>query len=198
MAVQINGQEVGPIKFTDNLAGRTVHVGQAAPSNPIDGDIWIDADALNNAGKNLIQTIDLSTGGSTKSCTVSSDYKDVYILIRGLNITTNASMTVRLNGDSTSSYSDSAGISQTALFNIDGIKSGVTTNLIKLNIEDAANSTTSKSGRLEAVYTGSATNAPRLFLSWAFYAPTTALTSVVLTLSTGAFAGGSVLVYGVN
>jgi len=198
MAVQINGQEVGPIKFTDNLAGRTIHVGQTAPVNPIDGDVWIDADALNNAGKNLIQTIDLTTGGSTKSCTVSSDYKDVAIIIRGLNISANASMTVRLNGDSTNSYSDSAGASQTALFNVDGIKAGVITNLVKLSIEDAVNSTTSKIAKLEALYTGSATNVPRLFLSWSAYIPTTALTSVVLTLSTGSFAGGTVLVYGVN
>lgn len=198
MAVQINGQEVGPIKFTDNLAGKTVHIGQSSPVNPVDGDIWIDADALNNAGKNLIQIIDLTTGGSSKSCTVSSDYKDVYIVIRGLDINANASMTVRVNGDSTSSYSDSAGVSQTALFTLDGIKAGVTSNLVKISIEDAVNSSTSKVGRLEAVYTGSATNVPRMFLGWSSYIPTAALTSIVLTLSTGSFAGGTVLVYGVN
>ena len=63
MAVQLNGQEVGPIKFTDNKPGKTVHVGLSAPANPVDGDVWIYADALNNAGKNCLKTIDLSTGG---------------------------------------------------------------------------------------------------------------------------------------
>ena len=86
MAVQINGQDVGPVKFTDDRPGKTLHVGLSAPLNPVDGDIWMDSDAQNNAGKNLIQVTDLSTGGSTKTCIVSSDYKDVEIIIRGLNI----------------------------------------------------------------------------------------------------------------
>ena len=85
MAVQINGQELGPIKFTDNKAGKTIHVGPDTPVNPVDGDVWIDSDALNNAGKNLIQSIPL-TSGSTKSFTVSSDYKDVEIIIRNLEL----------------------------------------------------------------------------------------------------------------
>ena len=199
MAVQINGQEVGPIKFTDSLAGKTVHIGQASPVNPVDGDIWIDADALNNAGKNLIQTIDL-TSGSTKSCTVSSDYKDVEIIIRGLNISTNASLFVRINGDLTSSYIDSAGLPQTSMFILDSVKSGVTTAHVKLNVVDVNSTTTSKTADIRAVYTSSSTNIPRLFLSWGAYTPATIspITSVTLTLSTGTFVGGTVLVYGVN
>ena len=82
MAIQLNGQEIGPIKFTDDKPGKTIHVGPATPVNPVDGDVWIDSDALNNAGKNLLQTVDLSTGGSSKTLNVSSSYKDVESIIR--------------------------------------------------------------------------------------------------------------------
>lgn len=199
MAVQINGQDVGPIKFTDNLAGRTIHVGQASPVNPVDGDIWIDADALNNAGKNLIQTIDL-TSGSSKNCAVSSDYKDVEIIIRGLNISANAALSVRVNGDLTSSYIDSAGVPQTSLFTLDSIKAGVTTNHVKISVVDVNSLATSKTGDARAVYTSSSTNLSRLFLSWGAYTPATIspITAITLTLTTGTFVSGTVLVYGVN
>jgi len=199
MAVQINGQDVGPIKFTDNLAGKTIHVGQASPVNPVDGDIWIDSDALNNAGKNLIQTIDL-TSGSSKSCTVSSDYKDVEIIIRGLNISANAALSVRVNGDLTSSYIDSAGVPQTSLFTLDSVKAGVTTNHVKISVVDVNSLATSKTGDARAVYTSSSTNLSRLFLSWGAYTPATVspITAITLTLTTGTFVSGTVLVYGVN
>ena len=199
MAVQINGQDVGPIKFTDNLAGKTIHVGQASPVNPVDGDIWIDADALNNAGKNLIQTIDL-TSGSSKSCAVSSDYKDVEIIIRGLNISANAALSVRVNGDLTSSYIDSAGVPQTSLFTLDSVKAGVTTNHVKISVVDVNSLATSKTADARAVYTSSSTNLSRLFLSWGAYTPATIspITAITLTLTTGTFVSGTVLVYGVN
>lgn len=201
MAVQINGQEVGPIKFTDNLAGKTIHIGQASPINPVEGDIWIDADALNNAGKNLVQTIDLSTGGSTKSCTVSSDYKDVEILIRGLNTTSNASLLVRVNGDITNNYLDAlnaGGTLSNALFTIDSIKSASTNGFIKLNMFDTTNTTTYKLSKIEGSYLSSVTGLPRFISNSSSYVLTSSVTSITLTLSTGTFAGGTVLVYGVN
>ena len=197
MAVQINGQELGPIKFTDNKAGRTIHVGPDTPVNPVDGDVWIDSDALNNAGKNLIQSVAL-TSGSTKSFTVSSDYKDVEIIIRNLELSANATMTVRLNGDVASNYVDSAGLATNALFTVDSIKGSVTTGMARITIPDAVSSTNSKVAHIQAIYTSSVNNLPKLFLSWTGYTPTAALTSVVVTLSTGTFVSGTALVYGVN
>lgn len=201
MAVQINGQELGPIKFTDNVAGRTIHVGESSPVNPVDGDIWIDADALNNAGKNLIQTIDLSTGGSTKSCTVSSDYKDVEILIRGLNTSVNSSLLVRINGDLTNSYLDAlnaGGTLSTALFSVDSIKAGSTNGFIKINVFDTTNTTTYKLSRIEGSFISSLTSTPRFISNSSAYLLTTLVSSVTLTLSAGTFVEGTVLVYGVN
>lgn len=198
MAVQLNGQEIGPIKFTDSKPGKTIHVGLASPINPVDGDVWIDSDALNNAGKNLIQSIDLSTGGTTKTCNVSSDYKDVEIIIRGLNISANASLIVRVNGDLTASYSDSLNTVSNALFTVDSIKSGSTTGFVKINLYDTSNTTTHKIGRIEGTYVGSSLSLPRLFLNSSSYINTNLVTSITLTLSAGAFAGGTILVYGVN
>lgn len=198
MAVQLNGQEIGPIKFTDSKPGKTIHVGLASPINPVDGDVWIDSDALNNAGKNLLQTIDLSTGGITKTCNVSSDYKDAEIIIRGLNISANASLIVRVNGDLTASYSDSLNTISNALFTVDSIKSGSTTGFVKINLYDTSNTTTYKIGRIEGSYVGSSLNLPRLFLNSSSYINTNLVTSITLTLSAGAFVGGTILVYGVN
>lgn len=201
MAVQINGQELGPIKFTDNRAGKTIHVGPDTPSNPVDGDVWIDSDALNNAGKNLIQTTDLSTGGTTKTCIVSPDYKDVEIIIRGLNISADASLFVRINGDITANYLDALNTSGTlsnALFTVDSVNSGSTNGFVKINVFDTTNTTTYKISTIEGSYVSSTTNLPKIISNSSSYLLTSLVTSVTLTLTAGTFAGGTVLVYGVN
>ena len=201
MAVQINGQELGPIKFTDSRAGRTIHVGPDNPINPVDGDVWIDSDALNNAGKNLIQTTDLSTGGSTKTCIVSPDYKEVEIVIRGLNISADASLFVRINGDITANYLDALNTSGTlsnALFTVDSVNSGSTNGFVKINVFDTTNTTTYKISTIEGSYVSSTTNLPKIISNSSSYLLTSLVTSVTLTLTAGTFDGGTVLVYGVN
>jgi hypothetical protein len=197
MAIQLNGQEVGPIKFTDDKPGKTIHVGPVTPLNPVDGDVWIDSDALNNAGKNLVQTINL-TSGSTKTCAVSSDYKDLEIIIRNLEVSVNATMSIRLNGDSASNYVDSTGTTTTSLFLLDSIKSGITTNQLRIQVADVTATSTSQVGHVQGVYTLASTSLPRLVLNWTGYVPTAAITSVVLALTSGTFVSGTVLVYGVN
>jgi len=198
MAIQLNGQEIGPIKFTDDKPGKTIHVGPATPNNPVDGDVWIDSDALNNAGKNLIQTVDLSTGGASKTLSISSSYKDFEIIIRGLTVTQIATMTVLLNGDVTASYADAVGTPQSYLFSVGGIKPSITTNHLRIVGIDITDSTSSALARMEGVYTLSSTSLPGIFLAYGVWTPTSVITSVVLNLSAGAFSGGTVLVYGVN
>lgn len=201
MAIQVNGQHVGPIKFTDGRAGTTIHIGPSTPINPVDGDVWIDSDVLNNAGKNLVQTIDLSTGGSTKTCIVSSEYKDLEIVIRGLNISAAASLLVRINGDITGSYLDALStnsVLSNALFTVDNVKSGSTNGFVKINVFDTTNTTTYKLSTVEGSYVSSVTNLPKIISNSSSYLPTSLVTSVTLTLTAGTFAGGAVLVYGVN
>ena len=201
MAIRVNGQDVGPIKFTDDRAGQTIHIGPSTPINPVDGDVWIDSDVLNNAGKNLIQTTDLSTGGTTKTCIVSPDYKDVEIIIRGLNISVDASLLVRINGDITANYLDALNASGTlsnALFTVDSVNSGSTNGFVKINVFDTTNTTTYKISTIEGSYVSSVTNLPKIISNSSSYLPTSLVTSVTLTLTAGTFAGGAVLVYGVN
>jgi hypothetical protein len=200
MAVQLNGQDVGPIKFTDSRPGKTIHVGLASPLNPVDGDVWIDSDALNNAGKNLIQTINLSSG-STVTCNVSSEYKDTEILIRGLNTSVDSSLLVRVNGDITTNYLDAlnaGGALSNALFVVDSINSGSTNGFIKINVFDTTNTTTYKLSKIEGSYVSSVTNLPRFLSNSSSYLLTSLVSSITLTLTAGTFAGGTVLVYGVN
>ena len=197
MAIQVNGQNVGPIKFTDDRAGKTVHVGPSTPPNPVDGDVWIDSDALNNAGKNLISSTAL-TSGSTKTIAVSADYKDLYVVIRGMTVTASASLSIRLNGDSGANYYDSGGNPFNSLFTLNSIKPAITTNALHLNINDTQDSVSHMLGTVQATYTSSVNNLPLVFLSTGLWGATAALTSVVLTLSTGAFSGGTLLVYGAN
>ena len=197
MAIQVNGQNVGPIKFTDDRVGKTIHVGPSTPANPVDGDVWIDSDALNNAGKNLISSTSL-TSGSTKTIAVSADYKDLYVVIRGMTVTASASLSIRLNGDSGSNYYDSGGNPFNSLFTLNSIKPAVTTNALHLNINDTQDTVSHMLGTVQATYTSSVNNLPLVFLSTGLWGATAALTSVVLTLSTGAFSGGTLLVYGAN
>ena len=197
MGIQLNGQDIGPIVFTDNKPGKTVHVGSTTPTNPIDGDVWIDSDAQNNAGKNLLQSIDLSTAGSTVSCTVSPLYKDVYIVMRGVTINNNADMYVRINGDIINYYT-AAGTSATSLFNVPSIKKDITTNHLTFTIVDTQDTLSYTWGKAEGFYTNNSTGLPTVYNNVGIWTQSTAIASVSFTLSVGAFSGGTVLVYGVN
>lgn len=197
MAIQLNGQEIGPIKFTDDKPGKTIHVGPLAPSNPIDGDVWIDSDQLNNAGKNLLQTIDLSTGGSSKTLTISTDYKDICVVVRELNISSNATLFFRLNNDVTH-YIDGANQTATELFNITAIKSGVSTNNLQFMIYDIKDTNSYTWGKVEGVYTSSSTNTPIFTNAYGCYTQPNAITSASISIGVSTFISGTILVYGVN
>lgn len=197
MAIQLNGQEIGPIKFTDDKPGKTIHVGPNAPSSPMDGDVWIDSDQFNNAGKNLLQTIDLSTGGSTKNLTISTDYKDICVVIRGLNISNNATLFVRLNNDTTH-YIDGSNQTATELFNVTAIKANVGTNNLQFTINDVKDTDSYTWGKVEGVYTSSTTNTPIFTSAYGCYTQPTAITSAIISIGTATFVSGTILVYGVN
>jgi hypothetical protein len=197
MGLQLNGQDIGPIKFTDDKPGKTIHVGPSTPLNPVDGDVWIDSDQLNNAGKNLLQTIDLSTGGSSKNLTVSTDYKDLCVVVRGLNISANATLFFRVNNDTTH-YIDGSNTTTTELFNISSIKSGVSTNNLQFNVYDIRDTTSYTWGKVEGVYTPSVTNFPAITYAYGAYVQTTSITSATISIGAATFVSGTILVYGVN
>ena len=190
MAVQNNGQPVGPIVFTDDKPGKRIFVGPNTPSNPTDGDIWFDSDVFNNAGKNFITGV-LLTGASNNLSVSFTEYKDVYIVFRGLQVSVNATVNITLNEQVTGYVPGPA-----TLFSIENLKSGITTNHFSLEIPDVQTTSFFRWATLEGVYTN-ASNAVTLVNSKAAFTQTSALTTITIDVSTGVLSG-TALVYGVN
>lgn len=197
MAIQLNGQELGPIKFTDDKAGKTVHVGLGTPTNPVDGDVWIDSDALNNAGKNLLQTVDANTGTDTITFSVSSEYKDIHVVLRGLATTLGGTVLVRTNG-ATTGYLNQGGVATEAFFIVPFLKAGTNVNHLQFTIYDAQHTTSATWGRLEGFYVDSVSNLTSYVEIIGGRAPGVAITSITLNALAGTFNNGTILVYGVN
>jgi hypothetical protein len=190
MAVQNNGQPIGPIVFTDDRPGKRLFMGPNTPATPVDGDIWFDSDVFNNAGKNLISTVSLNTFAS-RDLSIVTEYKDVYVVFRGVQTSANATVNITLN-DNTSNYATG-----TALFSITNVKSAVTTNHWSVDIVDTQDTASFAWGYLKGVYTN-ASNAVTIIDSTNAFTQSTALTKMTISVSTGTFTGGTALVYGVN
>jgi len=197
MAVQLNGQEVGPVKFTDDKPGKTLHVGLVNPTNPVDGDLWIDSDALNNAGKNLIQTIDANTGTDSITFAVSPEYKDLHVVLRGLSNTLGGTVLIRTNG-ATTGYLNAGGVATNAFFTVPFLKASVSVNQLQFTIYDAQHSASSMWGRLEGFYADSVSNLTSYVEIMGGQAPGVAVSSINISTIAGTFNGGTILVYGVN
>lgn len=197
MAIRLNGVDVGAIQFTDNRPGKTIHIGPFLPASATDGDVWIDSDTQNNAGKNLLQTLNLATiVGRTVNLSINGEYKDAYILVRNLVLSANADITVTCNNDLVS-YVDSTGNTGTNILRIPSIKSGITTNKFVFKFEDIQDTQGYQLGTVEGIYRNAANNVFPIFFAgaWLQVQP---LSSVQLTISAGGFTAGTVLVYGVN
>lgn len=197
MAIRLNGQDVGSIAFTDNRPGKTIHIGPFLPASAVDGDVWFDSDTQNNAGKNLLQTLNLATiVGRSVTISVNADYKDTEIIVRGLNLSANADLSVTLNNDIVS-YVDGTGAAATQILKISNIKSGITTNKFTFKFEDVQDTAGFQLGIAEGVYRNVNNNVNPFLLAgaWLQVQP---VSSIKLTISAGGFAAGTVLVYGVN
>jgi len=197
MAIRLNGQEVGAIQFTDNRPGKTIHIGPFLPATATDGDVWFDSDTQNNAGKNLLQTLNLATiVGRSVSLSVNADYKDLYIVIRGLVLSADADLLVRCNND-VSSYIDGSGAQATEIVKIAGVKSGITTNKYSFTFEDTQDNQGFTTCLAQGVYRTIINNVTPILRAgvWLQVQP---ISSIQLTITAGGFTAGTVLVYGVN
>ena len=193
MAIRLNGQDVGAITFTDNRPGKTIHIGPYLPTSATDGDVWIYSDTQNNAGKNLLQTLNLATiVGRTVNLSINSDYKDTYIIIRGLVLSADADLKVTCNNDLVS-YVDSSGAPTTQLHKVFNIKSGITTNKFILKLEDVQDIQGYQLGSLEGIYRNVSNQVLPIFFAGAWL-QIQAVTSIQLTISAGGFTAGTVLV----
>jgi hypothetical protein len=197
MAIRLNGQEVGAIKFTDDRPGKTIHIGPFLPASASDGDVWFDSDTQNNAGKNLLQTLNLATiVGRSVTISVNAEYKDTQIVVRGLNLSANANLDVTLNND-TVSYVDGTGAATTQIIRVPNIRSGITTNKFTFKFEDVQDNSGFQLGVAEGVYRNANNNVTPFLIAgaWLQVQP---VSSIKLTISAGGFAAGTILVYGVN
>ena len=197
MAIRLNGQDVGSIQFTDNRPGKTIHIGPFLPSTAVDGDVWFDSDTQNNAGKNLLQTLNLATiVGRTVNLSVSADYKDLFIVVRGLVLSADADLLVRCNNDLVS-YIDGSGTTSTEIVRLAAIKSGITTNKYSFTFEDIQDTQGFTTCLAQGVYRNSV-NAIIPILRAGVWLQVQPISSVQLTITAGGFTAGTVLVYGVN
>ena len=197
MSIRINGQDIGPVKFTDDRPGKTIHIGPFLPASASDGDVWFDSDTQNNAGKNLLQTLNLATiVGRTVNLSVNADYKDLYIVIRGLVLSADADLKVRCNNDQVS-YIDASGNTATEIIGIAGIKSGITTNKYSFTFEDTQDTQGFTTCLAQGVYRA-INNAIVPILRAGVWLQVQPISSVQLTITAGGFTAGTVLVYGVN
>ena len=197
MSIRLNGQDIGPVKFTDDRPGKTIHIGPFLPASASDGDVWFDSDTQNNAGKNLLQTLNLATiVGRTVNLSVNADYKDLYIVVRGLVLSADGDLVVRCNNDVVS-YIDGSGSQATEIVRLAAIKSGITTNKYSFTFEDTQDTQGFTTCLSQGVYRNAAnTIIPVLRAGvWLQVQP---ITSVQLTITAGGFTAGTVLVYGVN
>jgi len=190
MAIQNNGQPQTGIIFTDDKPGRRVFIGPNTPTGIVEVDIWLDADAFNNAGKNFISGVAL-TGSSANVSISFTAYKDVYILFRNLAVSSNGNITFTLNGNTTD-YAPTA----SSLFSLSNVKTGITTNHLEIEIPDVVTTDLFRWASLTGVYTNTSDVATVVDTTSAFK-NTAALTTLTLTASSGTLSG-TALVYGVN
>lgn len=197
MAIRLNGQDFGPIQFTDDRPGKTIHIGPYLPASATDGDVWFDSDTQNNAGKNLVQTLNLATiVGRTVNVSVNADYKDALIIVRGLTLSANADISITCNNDVVS-YIDGTGASATQIIKIPNVKSGISTNKLSVRFDDVQDTQGYTLGIAEGLYRTAGNNITPFLLAgcWLQVQP---ISSIQLTISAGGFAAGTLLVYGVN
>lgn len=190
MAIQNNGQPQTGIIFTDDKPGRRVFIGPNTPTGIVEGDLWLDSDVYNNAGKNFVSGLALS--GSSINIPISfTAYKDVFIVFRNLAVSSNGNITITLNGNSTD-YAPNA----TYLFSLTSVKTGISTNHFQLEIPDVVTTDLFRWASLTGVYTNTS-DVATVVDSTAAFKNTAALSTMTLTASSGTLSG-TALVYGVN
>ena len=188
MAISNNGIPQNPLVITDNLVGSRIFLGSTTPTNPVNGDIWIDSNPLNNAGKNPIANATIST--SSTSFTVPSTYKDVCLILRGLSLSSAGNLIITLNSDITANYAGQiigGGATTTALFSIP-LTTASTQNII-LTLQDTQDTTSWQMARLEG-------NNGSAILASGLYKTPVAISTI--NISSTSLISATSTVYGVN
>jgi hypothetical protein len=179
----------------------TVNGGGTAPS-------W--ATASGSGGMTLLSTTSL-TGATTTISSISQSYKDLVILFKDFNVASNTNMLIRLNSDATaanyqqgvfraaSATNSPYGDNSSTGIDLTGYSFKASTNdfTATMTINNYAGTDTWKSITSSSAFITNASD-PAVCWNTAAYKTTTAISSIAIYTTVGTWAGGSVLIYGVN
>jgi hypothetical protein len=156
-------------------------------------------------GMTVISTTTLS-GSSVTLNSIPATYNTLYLVIRGYNPSTDATLSLRLNGDTNTRYQETT--TNTSNDNSfggnfyqlsDWQDSSVVTGLITVTIPDYANTSTWKFILSDALTVNDLTTTKFNWVhKYGFYNQTGAISSIVLYPASGTFDGGTAILYGVK
>ncbi len=160
-------------------------------------------------GITLLSTTTLS-GSSTSVTGISSSYKDLRILLYGVNASSGGTLTIQLNGSNSVSYTNQVMRLTTApileqlyagnwRLNGNGLGSASASNCFALTVSNYANDggSTVKPYFYFGGYTDDGPRSSPIF-GGGYWEDTTAVSSFNVAIAAGSFSAGTIKVYGVN
>jgi hypothetical protein len=165
--------------------------------------------AAQTGGMTLLSTTTLS-GSSTTISDINQTYNILYVVLTNVNPSTNAIVRLAPNASATGSAyfaaygrtGSSAGFQGSKNYvHISGVEEmagGNTDNSIVIQMYDYANTSTYKTIKFDSSFYFASVSNNIVITGAASYSSTSAITSLVFSLNTGTFNGGTVKVYGVK
>lgn len=156
-----------------------------------------------SGGMTQLATGSLS-GSSVVISSISGLYNNLQLVIRNFVPSTQASIIIRLNGDSGTNYmNETTGTGFNKTFNASSLTANVDnatsgTNLTIFNLWDYANSVSRKLATTTAITQNSATPDYNLTKHRGAWNNTAAINSVSIVINTGTFSSGTYILYGVK
>jgi hypothetical protein len=189
-----------PARLGIGSTGQVLTVAGGVPS-------W--ATPAGGGGMTLLSTTTLS-GSSTSVTGISSSYKDLRILLYGVNASSGGTLTIQLNGSNSVSYTNQVMRLTTApileqlyagnwRLNGNGLGSASASNCFALTVSNYANDggSTVKPYFYFGGYTDDGPRSSPIF-GGGYWEDTTAVSSFNVAIAAGTFSAGTIKVYGVN
>ena len=189
-----------PARLGIGSTGQVLTVAGGIPS-------W--ATPAGGGGMTLLSTTTLS-GSSTSVTGISSSYKDLRILLYGVNASSGGTLTIQLNGSNSVSYTNQVmRLTTTPILeqlyagnwrlNGNGLGSASASNCFALTVSNYANDggSTVKPYFYFGGYTDDGPRSSPIF-GGGYWEDTTAVSSFNVAIAAGTFSAGTIKVYGVN
>jgi hypothetical protein len=154
-----------------------------------------------SGGITLLSTTTLS-GASTTVSSISADYTNLMVIVRGFNLSNAGNLTISTNINNVSyigTPNGTYGKSSASISGIDdgfaNISSGNTSNVLTMLVYGYSNTSGNKSFHIHGGYFNSDQKAVNIFGAWN---SSSAMSSFTIAPSSGTFNGGTILVYGIK